>query len=49
VCHSRRLSKDRGQNIIVIGISPDKPALVKFREKYNLPFVLLSDPDHKVG
>lgn len=35
---------------IVIGISPDKPAdLVKFREKYNLPFILLSDPDHEVA
>jgi peroxiredoxin Q/BCP len=35
---------------IVIGISPDKPAdLVKFREKYSLPFILLSDPDHVVA
>ncbi len=35
---------------IVIGISPDKPvALVKFREKYSLPFYLLSDPDHCVA
>ena len=34
----------------VIGISPDPPeALVKFREKYDLPFVLLSDPDHEVA
>lgn len=34
----------------VIGISPDPPAaLVKFREKYDLPFILLSDPDHKVA
>lgn len=34
----------------VIGISPDEPpALIKFREKYDLPFVLLSDPDHKVA
>jgi len=34
----------------VIGISPDLPKkLVKFREKYNLPFVLLSDPDHAVA
>jgi len=37
-------------NAVVIGISPDEPAaLVKFREKYNLPFVLLSDPDHTVA
>ena len=35
---------------VVIGISPDKPeALVKFRDKYNLPYTLLSDPDHKVA
>ncbi len=35
---------------VVIGISPDKPAaLAKFREKYQLPFILLSDPDHQVA
>lgn len=35
---------------VVIGISPDKPAaLVKFREKYDLPFILLSDPEHEVA
>ena len=38
------------QGAKVIGISPDPPSkLVKFREKYDLPFVLLSDPDHKVA
>jgi peroxiredoxin Q/BCP len=38
------------ENAVVIGISPDEPkGLVKFREKYGLPFVLLSDPDHKVA
>jgi peroxiredoxin Q/BCP len=38
------------QGAAVIGISPDlPPALVKFREKYSLPFVLLSDPDHAVA
>ncbi len=38
------------QNAVVIGISPDEPkALVKFREKHALPFLLLSDPDHKVA
>lgn len=37
-------------DVSVVGISPDKPAaLVKFREKYDLPFVLLSDPDRKVA
>ncbi len=35
---------------VVLGISPDEPAaLVKFREKYDLPFPLLSDPDHAVA
>ncbi|MGC9347279.1 MAG: thioredoxin-dependent thiol peroxidase [Anaerolineae bacterium] len=34
----------------VIGISPDDPKdLQKFREKYDLPFLLLSDPDHEVA
>ena len=38
------------QGAVVLGISPDKPpALVKFREKYDLPFPLLSDPDHAVA
>jgi peroxiredoxin Q/BCP len=38
------------QGATVIGISPDPPeALVKFRAKYELPFVLLSDPDHRVA
>ncbi len=36
----------RASNIAVIGISRDSVAShVKFAEKYNLPFVLLSDPD----
>ena len=40
----------QGGDAVVIGISPDKPeALVKFREKHALPFVLLSDPEHKVA
>ncbi len=34
------------KNVQVIGISKDSTAShVKFAEKYNLPFVLLSDPD----
>ena len=37
-------------DVVVLGLSPDPPdALVKFREKYNLPFPLLSDPDHAVA
>ena len=36
----------RENNIAVIGISRDSAAShVKFAEKYNLPFILLSDPD----
>jgi peroxiredoxin Q/BCP len=39
-----------GEDVVVIGLSPDLPdTLVKFREKYNLPFILLSDPDHAVA
>ena len=38
------------EDALVIGISPDPPeALVKFRRKHDLPFVLLSDPDHRVA
>jgi peroxiredoxin Q/BCP len=38
------------KDVVVIGISPDSPeALIKFREKHNLPFILLSDPDHEVA
>ena len=38
------------QNGVVIGISPDGAASHrKFRTKYNLPFILLSDEDHKVA
>ncbi len=37
------------QNVVVIGISKDSVAShLKFAEKYDLPFVLLSDPDHAV-
>src|SRR5689334_24164794 len=33
----------------VIGISPDEEkSHLKFREKFSLPFTLLSDPDHKI-
>ena len=38
------------KNAIVIGISPDSATShQKFRTKYNLPFVLLSDLDHAVA
>ena len=35
---------------VVLGISPDAPAkLAKFRDKHDLGFTLLSDPDHAVA
>jgi peroxiredoxin Q/BCP len=38
------------ENAVVIGISPDDPEhLMAFREKYDLPFILLSDPEHDVA
>ncbi|MFH0795298.1 MAG: thioredoxin-dependent thiol peroxidase [bacterium] len=34
---------------VILGISPDgEKSHTKFAEKYNLPFTLLADPDHKV-
>ena len=34
----------------MLGISPDSPKAQKsFKEKYDLPFTLLSDPDRKVA
>jgi peroxiredoxin Q/BCP len=36
-------------NAVVLGISPDEPkALLKWKQKENLPYDLLSDPDHRV-
>lgn len=36
-------------NAIVLGISPDEPkALLKWKQKENLPYDLLSDPEHQV-
>ncbi len=38
------------QNAVVIGISPDGSAShQKFKTKYDLPFILLTDADHKVA
>ena len=37
------------QNIIIIGISKDSSkSHLRFKAKYELPFILLSDVDHKV-
>ncbi len=36
-------------NAVVLGISPDEPEdLLKWKQKQNLPYDLLSDPEHKV-
>lgn len=38
---------DRG--VTVVGVSSDRPeAQKKFKEKYNLPFTLMADTDHKI-
>lgn len=35
---------------VVLGVSPDSPERhVKFKEKYRLPFTLLSDEEHEVA
>jgi peroxiredoxin Q/BCP len=35
---------------VVLGVSPDKVRKhVKFKEKYDLPFTLLADPEHEVA
>ena len=35
---------------MVLGVSPDdETSHVKFKEKYELPFTLLADPDHAVA
>lgn len=37
-------------NATVIGVSPDQPtALANWKQKENLPYNLLSDPDHEVA
>jgi peroxiredoxin Q/BCP len=36
--------------VVILGVSPDSPEKhTKFKEKYNLPFTLLADEDHKVA
>jgi peroxiredoxin Q/BCP len=38
------------RGVVVLGVSPDSPASHrKFREKYGLPFTLLSDEKHEVA
>ena len=38
------------EGAVVLGVSPDdERSHVKFKEKYDLPFTLLADPDHTVA
>jgi peroxiredoxin Q/BCP len=40
----------QAQGYEVVGVSPDEPErLAEFREKYELPFRLLSDPAHEMA
>jgi peroxiredoxin Q/BCP len=40
----------QGKGAVVLGVSPDSPRKhAKFREKYGLPFTLLSDEEHGVA
>ena len=48
-CLLRDIASDIG-DVAIIGISPDVPAKQKkFADKYELPFPLLSDPEHVVS
>ncbi|MBB5254858.1 peroxiredoxin [Sulfurisphaera ohwakuensis] len=39
----------QGYDVVVIGISSDDvESHKKFKQKYNLPFILISDPDKKI-
>ncbi len=43
---ARSYSEFEGKNTVVIGVSKDSAAShLKFAQKYELPFVLLSDPE----
>ena len=45
-----RFPRIEAGNATVIGLSPDKPkALAKWKAKENLPYMLVSDPDHAVA
>jgi peroxiredoxin Q/BCP len=45
-----RYTAFRRTRVVVLGISPDgEQSHAKFMKKYNLPFSLLSDPDHKTA
>ena len=49
VAFARAYEDFKSRDVVVIGISKDSVAShLKFAQKYDLPFVLLSDPDHAV-
>ena len=49
VAFAERFGAFQEKNAVVIGVSKDSAAShLKFAEKHQLPFVLLSDPDHRV-
>jgi thioredoxin-dependent peroxiredoxin len=50
-CEFRDMTADYdAAGVRVIGVSPDPlGSHVKFRDKYDLPFTLLSDPDHEAA
>jgi peroxiredoxin Q/BCP len=42
-------SKFKRKDAVILGVSKDSiPSHIKFRDKYSLPFLLLSDPDTEV-
>jgi peroxiredoxin Q/BCP len=50
-CGIRDVWKElQAKGAVVLGVSPDSPRKhAKFREKYGLPFTLLSDEEHEVA
>ena len=49
VAFARAYEDFKSRDVVIIGISKDSVAShLKFAQKYDLPFVLLSDPEHAV-
>jgi peroxiredoxin Q/BCP len=50
-CEFRDTSKKFSKaNTVIVGVSPDvSKAQAKFKDKFDLPFTLLADADHKVA
>jgi thioredoxin-dependent peroxiredoxin len=45
--HSKKFTK---ADTVIVGVSPDKAAAqTKFKDKFDLPFTLLADVEHKVA